>query len=279
MPHLAKILIYPIKSLSGIEVTEARLLEGGALAHDREFVMVDEQGRFVNGKRTAKVHLLRSTYDLANRGVTLEVQGDTQTASFHLDDDRAALETWLSEYFGYPVTLQQNLHMGFPDDTEASGPTVVSTTTLETIASWFPDLSTDEIRHRFRANLEIADVPAFWEDQLFGQAGELVPFQIGDVTLWGSHPCQRCVVVTRDHLTGESYQGFQKAFTTQRKATLPSWANPSRFNHFYRLTLNTIVYPSEAGKVLRVGRDVNFPICEESDRSSRRDGQDAHPTG
>jgi uncharacterized protein YcbX len=253
MPYLAKILIYPIKSLNGIEVTEARLLEGGALAHDREFAIVDKQGRFVNGKRTAQIHLLRSTYDLANRIVALKIQGTTQTVSFHLDDDRAALEAWLSDYFGYAVTLQQNLHMGFPDDTEASGPTVVSTATLETIASWFPGLTVEAIRHRFRANLEIADTPAFWEDQLFGEGGEKIPFQIGGVTLLGSNPCQRCVVVTRDHLTGQPYPGFQKEFVAQRKATLPSWTTPSRFNHFYRLTLNTNVNPSEQGKCLRLG--------------------------
>jgi uncharacterized protein YcbX len=253
MPYLAKIFVYPIKSLDGIEVTEARLLEGGALEHDREFALVDEQGRFVNGKRTAKIHLLRSTYDLPNRIVTLNGQGDTQTSSFHLDDDRTALEAWFSDYFGYTVTLQQNLHTGFPDDTEASGPTVVSTATLETIALWFPDLTLEDIRHRFRTNLEIAETPAFWEDQLFGKAGEKISFQIGTATFFGSNPCQRCVVVTRDHLTGQPYPNFQKEFIAQRKATFPSWAIPSRFNHFFRLTLNTNVAPSEQGKQLRVG--------------------------
>jgi uncharacterized protein len=253
MPYLEKIWVYPIKSLDGVAVQEAQLLEGGALVNDREFALVDERGRFVNGKHTAQIHLLRSSYDLVNRVVTLRVQGKTQTASFHLDGDRAALESWFSEFFGYPVLLQQNLHRGFPDDTEASGPTVVSTATLETIASWFPDSSVEEIRCRFRANLEIADAPAFWEDRLFGDVGKLVPFHIGEVRLLGSNPCQRCVVVTRDPLTGEAYPGFQKEFVTQRKATLPAWTNPARFNHFYRLTLNTKVGSSEQGKWLRVG--------------------------
>lgn len=253
MPYLAKIFVYPIKSLDGIEVTEARLLAGGALEHDREFALVDEQGRFVNGKRTAKIHLLRSTYDLPNRTLTLQVQGNTQTVSFHLDDDRAALETWFSDYFGYSVTLRENRYTGFPDDTEAAGPTVVSTATLETIASWFPGLTLEDIRHRFRANLEIAETPAFWEDRLFGEAGEKIPFQIGMVNFFGSNPCQRCVVVTRDHLAGQPYPNFQKEFVTQRKATFPTWANPSRFNHFFRLALNTTVAPSEQGKQLQVG--------------------------
>jgi uncharacterized protein YcbX len=228
------------------------------LEHDREFAIVDEQGQFVNGKRTAKIHLLRSTYDLPNRMITLKVQGDNQTVSFHLDNDRATLEAWFSDFFGYSVTLQQNRYTGFPDDTEASGPTVVSIATLETIASWFPDLTLEDIRHRFRANLKISETPAFWEDRLFGEAGEKIPFQIGTVTFSGSNPCQRCVVVTRDHLTGQPYPGFQKQFIAQRRATLPTWATASRFNHFFRLTLNTNVAPSEQGKQLQVGDRVEW---------------------
>ena len=60
MPYLARILIYPIKSLDGVAVTQATVLKSGALQSDREFAIVDEHGRFVNGKRNAKVHGLRS---------------------------------------------------------------------------------------------------------------------------------------------------------------------------------------------------------------------------
>lgn len=260
MPNLSKILIYPIKSLDAIEVPETMLLPGGALAHDREFAIFDQQGRFVNGKRTAKVHALRSTYDLPARTVTLRIQdSDRPTATFHLDDDRDDLATWLSEYFGYIVTLQQNLHMGFPDDTDASGPTVVSVATLEQVASWFPDLSVEDIRYRFRANLEIAKAPTFWEDQLLGEFNQPVPFQIGAVELLGNNPCQRCVVPTRDHLTGDRYPNFQKNFTAQRQATLPDRVVPSRFNHFYKLTLNTKVPASETGKVMCIGDMISIP--------------------
>jgi uncharacterized protein len=259
MPHLSKILIYPIKSLDGVEVTQATILPGGALNHDREFALFDQQGRVVNGKRTAKIHTLRSSYDLTARTVALRIQdSDRPAETFHLDADRSPLESWFSDFFGYAVTLQQNLHRGFPDDTDASGPTVVSVGTLQTIADWFPELSLKEVRDRFRTNLEIADAPPFWEDQLFGEAGQQVAFQIGQVTLLGNNPCQRCVVVTRDAATGEAYPNFQKQFVAQRRATLPTWTTPSRFNHFYRLTLNTIVPASEAGKTLHLGDAVTL---------------------
>ncbi|NJO66541.1 MAG: MOSC domain-containing protein, partial [Leptolyngbyaceae cyanobacterium RM1_405_57] len=241
MPYLKHITIFPIKSLDGLEVTQATFLKGGAIAHDREFAIVDQQGKFVNGKRTEKIHRLRSAFDLAARTVTMTNQDTAQSQQFHLDDERQRLSAWLSDFFGYPVGLKQDLHIGFPDDTDASGPTVVSTATLEAIASWFPELSVEEVRRRFRTNLEIDGVPAFWEDQLFAEAGQFVPFQIGDVVLSGSHPCQRCVVPTQDSVRGDRYPNFQKTFVIKRQETLPEWTVRQRFNHFYRLTVNTKV--------------------------------------
>jgi uncharacterized protein len=256
MPHLSKILIYPIKSLDGVEVTEAKILPGGSLAHDREFALCDEAGKFVNAKRTEKIHSLRSRFDLAARTLTLRLEGQGQSHAFHLDADRPALEAWFSQYFGYPVTLQQNLHMGFPDDTTASGATIVSVETFNTVASWFPGTTLEEIRHRFRANLELSDAPAFWEDRLMREPGQLLPFQIGEVSFLGSHCCSRCVVPTRNPWMGERDRDFQKAFTAKRQETLPEWAVGDRFDHFYRLTLNTQVAATEAGKTLRLGDTV-----------------------
>lgn len=260
MPYLSKILIYPIKSLDAVEVTAAQILPGGAIAHDREFAMVDEQGQFVHAKRTEKIHSLRSRFDLATRTVTLRIEGQGQSHAFHLDGDRPALESWLSQYFGIPITLQQNLHMGFPDDTEASGATVVAVESLRAIASWFPGMTLEEVRQRFRANLEIGDAPAFWEDQLMSESGELMPFQVGAVTFLGSHACARCIVPTRNPWVGERDRHFQKEFVAQRKATLPAWARPSRFDHFYRLILNTQVLLSEAGKTLRLNDLVSLQL-------------------
>jgi len=248
MAYLSKILIYPIKSLDGVEVTTASLLECGALAHDREFALFDQQSKVVNGKRTPLIHAIRSSFDVSARTVTLWTEAkDPQT--FDLEGDRSDLEGWFSDYFGYRVMVQQNSQGGFPDDTEAAGPTVVSVATLEAIASWF-DLPLAEVRRRFRTNLEIADVPAFWEDHLFAESGEKVSFQIGEVTLMSSNACQRCIVPTRDSQTGESLANFQKTFIVKRRETLPERVVATQFNHFYKLTINTQLPGSEAGKGL-----------------------------
>jgi hypothetical protein len=258
MPYLAKILLYPVKSLDGVEVENARVLASGALQYDREFAIFDEQDRFVNGKRHTKIHLLRAQFALLNRTISLQMpDGDSQQI-FHLDEERQALEATLSNFFEFAVTLRQNSLMGFPDDTHSLGPTVISTATLAEVASWFPGLSVDEMRCRMRANIEIDGVPAFWEDRLFSEQGNLVSFRVGNVDFFGVNPCQRCIVPTRNSYLGEAYPNFQKIFVTQRQATLPNWVASSPFNHFYRLSVNTQLHPSSAGKILQIGDDIDI---------------------
>ncbi|MEH2041297.1 MAG: MOSC N-terminal beta barrel domain-containing protein [Nostoc sp.] len=259
-PYLAKILLYPVKSLDGVEVENARVLASGALQYDREFAIFDEQGRFVNGKRHAKIHLIRAQFSLLNRTISLQIPDRNLQQIFHLDEERQGLEATLSDYFEFAVTLGQNSLMGFPDDTHSLGPTVISTATLAEVASWFPGLSVDEMRRRMRANIEIDGVPAFWEDRLFSEQGDLVSFRVGDVDFFGVNPCQRCIVPTRNSYLGEAYPNFQKIFTTQRQATLPNWVASSPFNHFYRLSINTQLPPSSAGKILQIGDKIDINL-------------------
>jgi hypothetical protein len=41
---------------------------------------------------------------------------------------------------------------------------------------------------------------------------------------------------------------------------LPQWAERSRFNHFYRLAINTRLSVTEAGKTIRIGDELNLEI-------------------
>jgi len=260
MPYLAKILIYPIKSLDGVEVTQAEVLSSGALKCDREFALVDEQGNFVNGKRHPKIHLLRSHFDISTRTISLKIPSQESPQVFHLDTEQQSLADTLSDYFGFSLTIVQNSRMGFPDDTDSPGPTVISTATLTEVASWFPGVSVDEMRRRIRANIEIAGVPAFWEDQLFNEPGNFVSFRVADVLFWGVNPCQRCIVPTRHPDSAAAYSNFQKIFIKQRQARLPEWVNLSHFNHFYRLSVNTRLPISESGKLLQINNEIQiFP--------------------
>jgi uncharacterized protein YcbX len=258
IPYVSRLFIHPIKSLDRVELESITVLNSGALKGDREFAIVDESDHFVNGKRNDRVHALRSEFDLETNLVSLRVQGTEQVNTFHVEQEREALECWLGEYFSFPVKLKQNLNTGFPDDTVSPGPTIISTATLAAIASWYPELDVEAVRLRFRTNIEISGVPAFWEDQLFANPEETVNFQIGDVQFMGVNPCQRCVVPTRDSQTGESYPNFQKTFVAQRRASLPTWAQRSRFNHFYRLAINTRLPVTEAGKTICLGDELRI---------------------
>jgi uncharacterized protein YcbX len=60
-------------------------------------------------------------------------------------------------------------------------------------------------------------------------------------------------VPTRDPFTGEVLSGFQSVFSGMRERTLPAWAPRIRFNHFYRLTVNTRIRQAEAGKRISCG--------------------------
>lgn len=256
MPYLARIDLYPFKSLDGVTVETASVLESGALMHDREYALFDSQGRVVNGKRTAQIHRLRSHYSNPFQTITLQSE-DAEPHVFHVGRDRDALESWLSDYFQVEIQVRQNLSRGFPDDTNSPGPTIISIATLEVVASWYPDLTVAELRRRLRTNLEIGGVPPFWEDRLFADTNHHVQFQIGTVILEGVNPCQRCIVPTRDAQSGVAMPQFQKTFIKQRQQSLPNWVNPGQFNHFYRLAVNTRI-PHGKDQLLTQGDEVTF---------------------
>jgi uncharacterized protein YcbX len=249
-PAVSRLFVYPIKSLSRTAVSESRIMPGGGLAHDREFALFDPDGTVINAKRHPRVHHIQANYDLSTFTITLSGR------KFHLTDDRANLERWFSDYFGFPVTMKRNIRTGFPDDLECPGPTILSVASLAEVNAWFPDLELEGVGRRFRANIEIGNVPAFWEDRLFGEPDEVVEFKIGGVRFQGVNPCARCPVPSRDQDTAEVLADFQKIFSAKREATLPAWAALGRFDHFYRLSVNTRVPAEEAGKVIRVGDPV-----------------------
>ncbi|MCC0179339.1 MOSC N-terminal beta barrel domain-containing protein [Waterburya agarophytonicola K14] len=257
-PYVARLFVYPIKSLDRVECDRVAILKSGAIKGDRTWAIFDENDNFVNGKGNKKIHALRSELNLETKTLILQIQGTNQTKTFNLVKQQEAICNWLSAYFDFPVEIRQNLDLGFPDDTVSPGPTIVSTATLEEISSWYPQLNTEDIRRRFRANIEIAGVPAFWEDRLFDNADMTVKFQVKEVEFMGVNPCQRCIVVARDSQTGEVYPQFQKTFVQKRKETLPEWTKRSRFNHFFRLAVNTKLSLTEAGKVIEIGDQLDL---------------------
>ncbi|WP_123624611.1 MOSC domain-containing protein [Halorubrum sp. CSM-61] len=282
MARIAELVAYPLKSNDGAAVDRAELGPNGALRGDRSYAIVEAgvdphaasvggDGGYVNGKSEPAVHGLSASYELAGTtdatptAVTLSrptrqetgVAADEET--FALPEDGPALEAWVGEYLGYAVDLVREPDGGLPDDRAAPGPTVVSRATLEAVASWFDEISgATEMRRRLRPNLVIDGCPAFWEDRLFADHGEAVRVSIGETELFGVNPCQRCVVPSRDPDTGEPIDGFRETFLRRRRETLPPWTESDRFDHDFRLMVNTVVPESEWGSTLAVGDAVGI---------------------
>ena len=174
MPTLTGITIYPVKSLDGLSLSESLVLPCGALANDRRWRLVDAEGQVVNSKRTARFHVIRAGFDLADGGmgwgdgpapggnfISLSLDeaafGDgpppLAPEVFPLVPGREGPCGWLSEALAEAVFLQERAEGGFPDDKDAAGPTLISTESLTEVARWF-GWELDEARRRFRMNLE-----------------------------------------------------------------------------------------------------------------------------
>lgn len=293
-PYLAYIQRFPVKSLDPEVRERATLTTRGALDGDREWAILDRAadepydstdadvtgtGDYVNGKKTAAVHRIRSTYHARDEGgpaVTLRRWSDGtggpvgavgEGRRFRLYDGRhppdepertvhAPLNEWLTAHFDRDVSVRWD-GRGQHDDRDRHGPTVVSTATLREVAAWF-DFDLASARRRFRANFEIGGVPPFWEDRLFGDEGEVVAVRMGETTIHGVHPCRRCVVPGRDPDSGAETSEFRERFIRRRESTQPPWTASERFDHPYRLMVNTHVPEEYDGATVEVGDEVEI---------------------
>ena len=286
---LSTISVYPVKALDGLSLDAATLGPDGGLVPDRVVALTDADGDYVNGKNERAIHRVTADYDPAAGTVRLtpppaadaptdtvpapatftvpglaaavgDAAGDSAGDGVEIDttdwDDPVggpdALADWVADYVGYAVTAEVTAP-SYPDDTVASGPTLVSRATLATVADWFGH-TPHETRRRFRPNLVVdGDLPAFWEDRLYGDRSEYVRFTLGAATLDGVGPCRRCVVPARDPDTGRETEGFTERFVDRREATLPEWSAGPRFDGAFKLTLNIRMPAASRGETLRVG--------------------------
>lgn len=286
MSKVSKIRLFPIKSLDGIEVDTVPICGNGKLKYDRKYALFDKNGSYVNGRQNQLVHRIQSMIDVDSGNVKLEIQGTDEEFQTNLESitDNLKLKEWLTEFFEEPVTIEEAQQSNFNDSAggvspyriTATGPTIVSTATLQEVASWYTDLTVNDIRRRLRTNIEISGVDPFWEDKLFsdceasfGAPGNAVEFAIGNVTHYGIMCKPRCVVPSRDPDTGESKKDFSRRFIENRKETFPDWAEADKLgrnigsgsdsdkNYFY-LTVVTRIPSSEKGESINIDDKVTI---------------------
>lgn len=241
-----------------MELHKATVAEGGCLLHDREYALIDEDGNFINGKSNPLVHSLRSTVDFENEIISLRPVAQTGWTHFHLQKEKSALESFLTEYFGIKILLLQNKTGRFLDVPDVSGVTILSNASLQEVSAWFDHMNLNETRKRFRATLEIEGVPAFWEDHLFSGEGKGIEFTLGEVSLIGMGPRARCVVPTRHPETGEVIHAFPKKFAKHRASTLPEWSNLEEYGHHYYFAVDCFIPDTEIGKTIQAGNELKI---------------------
>lgn len=256
--HISKLRIYPIKSLAHIEVEEIEL-GIHSLKNDRLFAMVDKNGRFVNGKRTHLVNQLKVEYDLPNKTIRLSNKNEDEINTFELREGNEDLDNYLSDFFDIPLNLKQNSNGQFMDIPAESSLTLVSEASLQLLQKELERYSLENIRMRFRSNIELVGVGAFWEEQLFRAPGTGMLFKIGDVEMTGISPRARCNVPPQNPTSGEIDYHFVKDMISSRNKHPQTNKKILQYGRqSYFLTVNVYVDKSEAGKKLSLNDKVEI---------------------
>lgn len=212
---LASLFIYPVKSLAGVRVERARVEDRG-LRHDRRFMIVDGDGRFVTQREHAAMatitaqlrdaELVLDAPRASTLTVPLEVEGPVREVVVWRDrcdaidagDEAAA---WIGEQLGIrarlvrmPVTTRRRADPSFarPGDlvSFADGfPFLLATeASLDALNA---RLATPVDIRRFRPNLVVSGSAPFEEDRWLELA-------IGGVRFFVRKPCARCTIVDVD---------------------------------------------------------------------------------
>lgn len=265
MAHVENVWVYPVKGLDAMEVETVRINDAGTLEGDREYALLDPEedsviedrvdsvGKTFNGKEIDHTHEVTSEFDPETHQLTLTRDATGERHRFDLTEERDEASQWFSEFVGQPVELRHREPPSFIDRPKL-GPSVISTGTLEEVASWFDEMTVEGARIRLRPNVEVGGVPAFWEDRFLGD--DPSGFTVDGTRFEGAEACARCVVPSRDPETGEPIEDFQQRFAERREETLPEWADRDAFEHFFTVMLITKVPEANYGETIGVGDEI-----------------------
>jgi uncharacterized protein YcbX len=235
MQHIVKELwIYPIKSLGGIKLEKAHA-ETEGLQHDRRWMLVDENGKFI----TQREHHNLATYTcrIDNEAITVTHKNDSISIPIEGQSDNIVkVSVWsselkanevdplISEWFSDHLSMNATLIRMTDISHRPKRLTVPPFNTDLSLADGYPYLILGEesMRHlnaklqtpisanRFRANVIVSSEIAHEEDQWNS-------ISVGSSTLQIIKPCARCVVVTIDQATGIAGQEPTKTLATYRR--------------------------------------------------------------
>lgn len=220
---------YPVKGCRGFTIEHAMLATTGLELHgvgDREWVVVDENGRFLSQRELPKMALIETKLGpgalrlkapgMLALDVPLASEGDVLPVTVWNDTLPAVTQgdlpdAWFSRYLGRPCRLmrfdpeaRRLSNKRYTGDAEAPVKFADAFALLVTSASALADLNARLEKRgaspvgmeRFRPNIVLAGVAAHEEDY----AASLT---VGDVEMRLVKPCVRCTVPSVDPATGE----------------------------------------------------------------------------
>jgi uncharacterized protein YcbX len=216
---VAELHRWPVKSMAG-QAVDALVLDERGAAGDRAHALFDEHKgapRRLTARQAPRLLLWHAAYD--GEITPDEVPKPTLTApdgrAFDWDD--AELPEALADDLGRPLTLKRDL--GLMQDL---GHTLLVTaeSTLRAIEQSMGEAL--DLR-RFRTNVHVVldDADAYAEEEWEGR--ELT---IGEATFRLLHPCERCVIPTRDPDTAEKWGELLRWLTRERRGLFGMNARP-----------------------------------------------------
>jgi hypothetical protein len=218
---LESIHSYPVKSCRGIQHDSALLTSTG-LAHDREWMFVSGDGRFLTQRDEPRLAQVDVALLDGALGLSAEGAGGIEVP-FDLDGPRASVAVWddrcvgvdqgdaAAGWIGALLGREARLLRFDPASSRRSDPAwtgdlaafslfsdgfpllVVSRASLDDLNSRLPVAVPMQ---RFRPNLVLDGLAPYGEDQLH-------EIECGAVRLRIVKPCIRCVVTTTDQRSGE----------------------------------------------------------------------------
>ncbi len=210
---------WPVKSMAGQPVDALRIDERGA-AGDRAHALFDEHKgapRRLTARQAPRMLLWHAAYDgeIDPDEVPKPRLTDPHGRVFGWDDED--LPTALEDDLGRPVALKRDL--GLMQDL---GHSLLITTqaTLEAVGT---ALEQPLDLRRFRTNVHVVldDAPAYAEEGWEGR--ELT---IGEATFRLLHPCERCVIPTRDPDSAVKWAELLRWLTRERSGRFGMNARP-----------------------------------------------------
>ena len=212
---ISELFIYPIKSLGGITVPEATITDRG-FKHDRRWMLVDEQNKFLTQREFAAMALLQVslTYDGLHvhhkiKGSTINIAAEPQTnemANAVIWDDICEVQfvseiadEWFSDMLStkcrlvyMPEATKRKVEQPYAQHDEITSlsdgyPTlIIGQSSLDDLNS---RLSEPLPINRFRPNIVFSGGIAFEEDNM-------KHFTVGDINFYGVKLCGRCPIPT-----------------------------------------------------------------------------------